>query len=108
MSKRFEDLDENAQNYLRTFYNRCPQANKASQLARKFEAMADKRRKKQLDRWIDMALESGIPSLKNFAKGLAGLRRGESSSVFKVEQWTSGRTMFWPPKRSDWITVQKL
>lgn len=70
MSKSFEDLDEASQNFLRAFYKRCPQANKASQLVRKFKNMTDQLRRKHLNRWIDMALESGIPSLKNFAKGL--------------------------------------
>ncbi len=70
MSKPFEKLDEPSQTYLRAFYKRCPPANKASQLARKFKNITDKLRKKHLNRWIDMALESGIPSLKNFAKGL--------------------------------------
>ena len=70
MSKQIEDLDEVSQNYLRALYKRCPQANQASQLARKFKNMTDNLKKRQLDRWIDMTLESGIPSLKNFAKGL--------------------------------------
>ncbi len=70
MSKPFEDLDEEAQNYLRTLYKYCPQANQASQLARKFKNMTDKLRKKHLNPWINQALQSGIPSLRNFAKGL--------------------------------------
>ncbi len=70
MSKPFEDLDEETQNYLRTLYKYCPQANQASQLARKFKNMTDKLRKKHLNRWINQALQSGIPSLRNFAKGL--------------------------------------
>ena len=70
MSKPFEDLEEEAQTYLRTLYKRCPQANEASQLARKFKNMTDKLRKRHLNRWIDQALQSGIPSLRNFAKGL--------------------------------------
>lgn len=70
LSKPFENQNEEIQNYLRSFYKRCPQANKASQLARKFKEMTDKLKKKRLDPWINKALESGIPSLKNFAKGL--------------------------------------
>lgn len=70
MSKPFEELNEESQNYLRAFYRRCPQANLASQLARKFKSMTDKLKRKHLNRWIDMALESGLAPLKNFAKGL--------------------------------------
>ena len=71
LSKPFEDQNEETQNYLRAFYKRCPQANKASQLARKFKEMTDKlNKKKRLNPWISKVLESGIPSLKNFAKGL--------------------------------------
>jgi transposase len=70
MNKPFEDLDEASQNFLRAFYKRCPQANKASQLARKFKSITDKLRRKHLNRWINMALDSSIPPLKNFAKGL--------------------------------------
>lgn len=70
MTKPFEELDEVSQNYLRAFYKRCPQANRASQLVRKFKYMTDKLRRKHLDRWIKLALNSGIASLKNFAKGL--------------------------------------
>ena len=54
---------------MRTFYKICPEANKASQLARKFKEMTDKLRKKKLDGWIEAALDSGIPALKKFAKG---------------------------------------
>ncbi len=70
LSKPFEDLNEEKQNYLRAFYKRCPEANKASQLARKFKGITNKLKKKQLDPWINKALESGIPAIKNFAKGL--------------------------------------
>jgi transposase len=70
MSKPFEQLDEGSQDFLRAFYKRCPQANKASQLARKFKNMTDRLIRKHLDPWIKQTLESGIPSLKKFAKGL--------------------------------------
>ena len=70
MSQPFEDLDEASQNFLRVFYKQCPKANMASQLARKFKNMTDKLRRKHLDRWIEMALQSGISSLKSFAKGI--------------------------------------
>ena len=70
LSKPFEDQDKETQDYLRALYKRCPEANRASQLARKFKEMTDKLRKKRLDTWIAKALESDIPALKNFAKGL--------------------------------------
>lgn len=35
LSKPFEDQDKEAQSYLRAFYQRCPEAKRASQLARK-------------------------------------------------------------------------
>ena len=70
LSKPFEELDEEKQNYLRAFYKRCPQANQASQLARKFKEMTDKLKKKKLSPWIKCVKESGIPALKNFAIGL--------------------------------------
>lgn len=70
LSKPFEKLDEETQDFLRAFYKRCPEANHASQLARKFKEMTDKLRRKKLDPWINKAMESGIPALKNFAKGL--------------------------------------
>jgi len=89
MSKPFEDLDEATQNFLRAFYKRCPQANKASQLARKFKAMTDTLRKKHLDRWINMALESGIPAMKNFAKGL--LQDYDAVKAAVSLKWSNGQ-----------------
>jgi transposase len=59
MSKPFEQLDEGSQDFLRAFYKRCPQANKASQLARKFKNMTDRLIRKHLDPWIKQTLESG-------------------------------------------------
>ncbi|MEZ5044182.1 MAG: ISL3 family transposase [Saprospiraceae bacterium] len=70
LSKPFEEQNKETQAYLRAFYKRCPEANQASQLARKFKEMTDQLRKKRLDPWINRALECGIPSLRNFAKGL--------------------------------------
>ena len=70
MSKKIEDLDETSQHYLWAFYKRCPQANKASQLARKFKRITDNLKSKHLNIWIDRAYNSGIPSVKNFAIGL--------------------------------------
>lgn len=70
MSQPFEKLEKESQEFLRGFYKICPQANKASQLARKFKEMTAKLRRKKLDPWVNSALESGIPAMKNFAKGL--------------------------------------
>ena len=89
MSKPFEDLNEVSQNYLRAFYKRCPQANLASQLVRKFKNMTDKLRRKHLNRWIDMALHSEIPSLKNFAKGLQQDHEAVKSAVSL--KWSNGQ-----------------
>jgi hypothetical protein len=89
MSKPFEKLDRDAQNYLRVFYKICPQANTASQLARRFKNMTDNLKRKQLDHWLRMALESEITSIKNFAKGL---QRDLSAVKAAVSlEWSNGQ-----------------
>lgn len=89
LSKPFEDLDAEEQNYLRAFYKRCPEANKASQLARKFKEMTDKLRRKKLDSWINNTLECGIPAMKNFAKGLQQDYDAVKSAVSL--KWSNGQ-----------------
>lgn len=89
LSKPFEDQDKETQDYLRTFYKRCPEANKASQLARKFKEMTDKLRKKRLDPWIDKAMGSGIPALHNFAKGL--LQDYDAVKAAVSLKWSQGQ-----------------
>jgi transposase len=89
LSKPFENQDEETQNYLRAFYRRCPDANKASQLARKFKEMTDKLRKKRLGPWINNVLDSGIPALKNFAKGL--LQDFDAVKAAVSLKWSNGQ-----------------
>jgi transposase len=89
MSKPFEKLDEESQNYLRAFYKRCPDANKASQLARKFKTMTDKLRKQHLGHWIHMAQESHITAIKNFAAGL--LSDYEAVKAAVSLKWSNGQ-----------------
>lgn len=89
MSKPFEKLDRDAQNYLRLFYKHCPKANTVSQLARRFKNMTDNLKGKQLGRWLQTALESGIASIKNFAKGL---QRDLSAVKAAVSlEWSNGQ-----------------
>lgn len=89
MSQPFEDQDEETQTFLRTLYRICPAANTASQLARKFKDMTDRRRKRKLDAWIETAQNSGIPAMKNFAKGI--LQDYDAVKAAVSMKWSNGQ-----------------
>lgn len=55
----------------------------------KFKEMTDMPRKKRLAHWINRALESNIPAMKNFAKGL--LQDYDAVKAAVTLKWSNGQ-----------------
>jgi transposase len=89
LSKKEKDLTQQENDFLNVFFQNCPQAKIAQNLALRFRCIFEEKEAKALPDWIRQAKNSGITALKNFAIGLEGdYQAVEAAATF---HWSNGQ-----------------
>ena len=70
LTKLEEDLPAGQKEFLKVFFQHCPQAEAARKLALSFRALLEDKKPELLPAWIQQAKISGLAALRSFARGL--------------------------------------
>ena len=89
LSKKEEAVSEEEKDFLRYFFEQCPEASTARALALDFHSIFANREAQRLPEWIEQAKTSGIAALKKFATGLeSDYAAAEAVATY---EWSSGQ-----------------
>lgn len=89
ISKKEKELTEEEQSFLAVFFQKCPKAELARNLALSFRTIFEQKDAKALPDWIQQAKNSGIPALKNFSVGLEA--DYEAVKAAATHPWSNGQ-----------------
>ncbi len=87
--KKLEDIPKKEQKILKWLCKHCPQIEVAYRLSRQFREMIEARNANSLKEWINRVVESAIPELASFARGI--LSDFEATKNALCLPWSNGQ-----------------